>query len=706
MNIFDHFQHINLTNDQRQALEKLHAFLESDERVFILKGYAGSGKTTLIKGLVNSLASQKKNFSVIAPTGRAAKVLREKTGCGITIHKGIYDFNRLETIKDDSEDIAEKSFRYHFPVKIEHNAHRIVIVDESSMIFDTQTEHELFQFGSGRLLHDLLSFMQFHQAGNKIIFVGDPAQLPPFSDSISFALEENYFTALNLSCSSYEMKEVARQAADSLILKNATKIRELLENDHRDEFSLELNNKECIQIPSIEASDRYIHDFPFPEVGNGVIICFSNAQCLSYNQLIRKRLFPDSLQIIAGDIVLINNNNYHTYGAELFNGDMAKVIWASDQTTSQTAPVMVSAGAKRIRKNITLVFRDIKIRLPNYDREISCKVIDTLLNSPERDLSIYEMKALYINFIMRFDEEQKLRAARGLKKFRHGSDEFKEQLKADPYFNALRIKYGYSITCHKAQGGEWVKAYVDFFGRVGLSNDHLRWCYTAITRASQTLFAINPPAITSFSKLSFSPIGKIGDIPANAFQYNNIPTTPFHASTSHPAKRLKYFEIQKQLNNSPFEILRVESRSHQEMYFLKYDSSELRIDAWHTEAGIFTTVKVQTKTEVAEKLEDIFKLPYHYDFSIEYSPSNKPLTELFNMVQVACAETNVQITNVEERIDKYHVIYYFITSGKVSYIQFFFKQNGQFSTAIPKSDLGNNDQLLIVLIQKLSENVI
>jgi len=706
MSILNQFQNMTLTNDQVNALNLIKTFLYDNSKVFILKGYAGSGKTTLIKGFVNYLKSQKKNFSVMAPTGRAAKVLREKTGCGVTIHKGIYDYNRLETIKDDSEDIAEKSFRYHFPVKIENNTHRIVIVDESSMVANTQTDHELFQFGSGRLLHDLLSYMQFHQAGNKIIFVGDPAQLPPFSDSKSLALDENYFTALNLSCSSYEMKEVARQATDSLILKNATSIRNLLEKKQRNELTLELDNKECIEIPSIEATDHYVKDFPFPQVGNGVIICFSNAQCLAYNQLIRKRLFPDSTQITAGDIVLINNNNYHTYGTELFNGDMAKVIWVSDITTSQTAPVIISIGEKKVRKNITLVFRDIKIRLPHLEREISCKIIDTLLNSPERDLTLHEMKALYINFVIRFDEEQNLRTARGLKKYRHGSDEFKEQLKSDPYFNALRIKYGYAITCHKAQGGEWVKAYVDFFGRIGLKDDQLRWSYTAITRASKTLYAINPPAITSFSRLSFNPVGKIGDIPVNAFQYNNIPTTPFHGSNSHPAKRLKYFEIQDKLSDSPFELLRVESRPHQEMYYLKYNESELRVDLWHTEAGIFTTIKVQTQTIVAKQLEEIFKHPYHYNFRFDYSPGNEFLANLFNRIQATCAETNMQISNVEEKIDNYYVIYFFKTSGLASYIQFYFNKNGQFTSAIPKSDLGTDDLLFNCLINKLSENVI
>lgn len=701
MNIFNHFQNLNLTGDQKQALEKIESFMQSDSKVFILKGYAGSGKTTLINGIVEFLKSEKQNFQLMAPTGRAAKVLRDKTKTGFTIHKCIYNFDKLETIKDESEDVAEQSYKYIFPVKTEINTHRLAIVDETSMISDVKTEHELFRFGSGRLLKDLLEFMQLHLAGNKILFVGDPAQLPPVSDRNSLALDEFYFRDKGIKCEGFEMKEVARQAADSLVLKNSMMIRQLLEKDQRSEFILETDGEQCVKIAPQEAHNHYVSNFPLPEVGNGVIISFSNRQCLSYNQMIRERLFPENPQITGGDIVLINNNNYHTYDTELFNGDMAKVIWVSEQTISQTAPVMVD-GISKTKKNITLKFRDIKIRLPHFDQDISCKIIDSLLNNNERDLTVHEMKALYINFVMRFEDGQKLRASRGLEKHKQGSSEFKEQLKSDPYFNALRIKYGYAITCHKSQGGEWEKAYVDFYGRVGLSDAHLRWCYTAITRASKNLYAINPPMITSLSKLKFDGIGKIGKIPANALQYKNVPATPYHSNNVHPAKRLKYFEIVEKTESSAYTLERVESREYQEMYFFSHDGSEFRLDNGHNAAGLFREFKAVPPSTEASNLIELLNQPFTQEYLVEYAPGEGFLETLWNSVQSACSELGISITNIDEQIDRYNVTYFFKTSGKVSYIQFYFKSGGRFSTAMPKSDLGADDILLNQLIQKLS----
>jgi len=702
MSLFDHFINLTLTSDQQQALEKIDVFLKGDERVFILKGYAGSGKTTMIKGLVGFLKSEKREYQVMAPTGRAAKVLRDKTGYGETIHKGIYNFSKLETYRDETEDVAEKSFEYFFPIKFLNNTHRVIIVDEASMVSDVFTQHELFRFGSGKLLTDLISFMQFNQPGNKIIFVGDPAQLPPFSDPNSKALNEDYFASMGILCSGFEMKEVARQAADSLILKNATNIRQLLEKTQRNEISIEIDDKECVRLLSHQVHERYVQDFPLPEVGNGVIISYSNAQCLTYNQMIREKLFPENPQITEGDIVMINNNNYHTYGVELYNGDMAKVVSVSPEIKLQSAPVMVGEGALQKRKTIQLAFRDIVIRLPHYDQDIPCKIIESLLNNHERDLTIYEMKALYVNFVMRFEDEQKLRLARGLNRYKIGSDEFKEELKSDPFFNALRVKFGYAITCHKAQGGEWEKAYVDFFARTGLKDDHLRWCYTAITRASKTLFAINPPNITSLTRLKFSQVGKIGKLPSNAIQYNHVPVTPFHGVQSHPAKRLKYFEITEKLANTPFHLEKVVSNDYQETYYFNNEDGEIRIDAWHDEAGIFKATKAVNSSTAISALVEIIRLPFEHQFCVEYLPSADFLTTLWRKMQTCCDDLGVQITNVDEQPDRFYVNYFFKTSGIGSYIQFFFNKNGQFSTAMPKSDLGAEDELLNQLIQKLS----
>ena len=188
MKIFDHFQHINLTNDQRQALEKLHAFLESDERIFILQGYAGSGKTTLLKGFVEYLKSLEKKYQLMAPTGRAAKVINQKTGFeSTTIHKGIYSFEELQEIKQ-GEDENDVSFLYQYKIRNNPEVHdSVLIVDEASMVSDILSQGEFFRFGSGHLLRDLVTYGRIQEAitSSKIIFIGDPAQLPPIGMTFS-----------------------------------------------------------------------------------------------------------------------------------------------------------------------------------------------------------------------------------------------------------------------------------------------------------------------------------------------------------------------------------------------------------------------------------------------------------------------------------------------------------------------------------------
>lgn len=324
MSIFDHFKHLNLSPGQKTALTKLEAFLDSPVQLFMLKGYAGSGKTTILKGLVEYLKGKNKTFSLMAPTGRAAKILREKTGHGTTIHKAIYNFEKLLSVNKESEDDAEHSFHYFFPINEMNADEHIIIVDESSMISGKESKHELFTFGTNVLLDDLLTFSRIKTTNCKIIFVGDPAQLPPVTDSESLALKKSYFDGLGISVEETEITEVLRQG-DNLILANAKRLRELLKQNNRTELHFEFDKNTFINTTAYEIIETYADLFPKPEIGDGIIISFSNAQCYHYNMALREKIFPAQRDIVAGDLVLINNNNYHTYGVELFNGDIAKV---------------------------------------------------------------------------------------------------------------------------------------------------------------------------------------------------------------------------------------------------------------------------------------------------------------------------------------------------------------------------------------------
>ncbi len=702
MSIFNHFKHLNLSQGQDTALIKLELFLNSPEQVFMLKGYAGTGKTTLLKGLIDYLESTSITYSVMAPTGRAAKVLRDKTGKGVTIHKSIYNFQKLVSIQKDSDDDAEHSFHYFFPINELNDEGHVIIVDESSMISSKESNHELFTFGTNILLNDLLTFSKIATSKNKIIFVGDPAQLPPVGDSNSFALNDSYFTDLGYRVAQFELTEIKRQG-NNLILSNSQKIRDLLQTDKRSVLEFDFDNDSFIKTRAEDFVSHFIYEFPKPDIGNGVIISFSNSQCYHYNMAIRERIFPNQFDIVAGDLVLINSNNYHTYGVELFNGDIAKVIHVHNTLVSQSAPVYCSIGGKKEKKIIKLDFRKIVIRIPNHADDIECYIIDSLLHSVNRDLSIDDMKAMYINFMIRFKDEQKRRLETGLPSYKVGSDEFRQALKNDPFFNSIRVKFGYAITGHKAQGGEWDKVFVDYSGRVSLKNDPLRWCYTATTRGVNTVFASNAPHFGKLAKFKITNIGTIGTLPKDAVSFDGVNTSPFHNNDAHKCKSLKFWELAQKLENTDYSIKDVQSLGgFQERYTISKDDVEIILDGLHKGSGHFVdpfNIVNSVDDFIKTDLLRIVNEPIKQVFYFAYEPELAFLKELHSMMCSICDELDISITNISK--GQMHVNYYLITTSICSYLQFYYNDKNQLTTAMPKTFKCENDVKLQSLIKKL-----
>ena len=702
----NHFQHIDINQDQKQAIDKIIDFLESDTNIFILQGYAGTGKTTLIKGVVNFLEQSNKQFNVMAPTGRAAKILRDKTGFGKTIHSSIYKLKDLKSVNSESKELAEHSVKYFFPIDLENQDERILIIDEASMISSRESKNELFDFGTNILLDDLLTHTFQTNKNNKIIFVGDSAQLPPVGDNQSKALDASSFTELGYSCVAAQLTQVMRQD-DNLILDNATTIRGLLEESQRNAIELQYDNDSFVKLETYDIIEKYIQLFPNPEIGDGVIISYSNAQCYHYNFAIRELLFPNTKEIVEGDIIMINNNNQYTYETQLFNGDLAKVVHVSNQVEEQSAPVYIERNNKNVQEIIKLKFRKIEFRLPHFDEEISCYIIDDLLNSIDRDLTMDMTKMLYINFVMRFNQEQERRKEIGLQTFKVGSKEFKDELMKDPYYNALRVKYGYAITCHKSQGGEWDKVFIDYSGRTGLSNEVLRWSYTATTRGVNTVFAINPPHLTAFSRLKISNINNVSQIPNNALYLGNINVSPFHNASLHKAKSLKYWEIKELLEATNYSINNVESREYLERYTVSNNlKEEFVLEASHKGSGHFVNqFEVVNKRGIEEEqeLEGIFNENYTTNLGLDYKPSAEFLESLYFVMRECCQEFDISITNIDEQVGKYFVQYFLVTNSISASIQFYFKNNGSFSTAMPKTFNCENDQKLQSLIEKLED---
>ena len=693
MNIKSFFQ-IILNPDQEKVIQNLENFLESKDSVFILKGYAGTGKTTLIKGLIDALKVENKKFVLCAPTGRASKILRNKTGYGNTIHSTIYDFDNLITINSENEDFAEHSFQFSFPIiKLQENT--IIIVDEASMISSKESKNELFNFGTNILLNDLLTFAQLHNSHNKMIIIGDPAQLPPVGDNNSWALEKSFFDDKKILAREVFLTQVMRQN-NNLILENAMSIRKCIENPNHKELKFQFDEDSCINFNNKNVVNKYCELFPYPDFENGIIINFSNAQNYWYNKEIRENYFPNSSNIAVGDIVQIISNNYHKYKTEIYNGEFAKVL-AVGETISQSAPVYVEVNGERKKKTITLLYRKVTLRLPDFDDDIEAYINDSLLESTARDLTIDEMKAVYINTVMRFKESHPHSKIK--------SEEFKNFLKSDDFYNAIRVKYGYSITGHKSQGGEWKSVFVDYFGRVSLRKDPLRWAYTVTTRASENLYAINFPEFGQFYKLKFSNIGNIAHLPNDAFDFDKVPLSPFHKIIDNRCKSWLYWNVFEKLENSDFTIKNIKSEKYLEKYMFSYFDEEIDAQIYHKQSGFFEKdfEITSNKTSATERLETLLSKRNEVIFPFEYKATLPFLEGLYNIVSASCNDLDIRIFNISENIDKYYINYYFETSNKISYIQFFFNKNGEFSTAMPKTFGDINDEKLFNLIEKIKE---
>ena len=671
-----------LTTQQQQALKAISEFLNSDIPVFILKGYAGTGKTTMITQIISEIKKHEKLPLLMAPTGRAARVLESKTGHeASTIHRMIYEFDVIET-KEDSDDI-----RYIFPLKDEEDLAKdhICIVDESSMIGTREVQNELFEFGTGSLLNDLLTFVAPHRGG-KIVFVGDPMQLPPVGDNKSNALDEDYFEKIGLKVMVSELTDVVRQDKGSAILSNAMKVRALLGSSQRNNLVFDRKENEVLDTEGYNMPTQLLSIYPKPEIGQSVIITYSNRQARDYNYAVREILYPGQKQIVIGDILQVVSNNY---GLNVMNGDFVKIVDIVGETENQSAPVYVTIGKDRVQQNITLTFRNVRVRLDN-EKEFSCKIIENMLDDADANLTFVQIQALYINFCMRHP---------GLKR---NSQQFKEYLKNDPYYNALRVKYGYAITGHKSQGGEWPTVFVDYTGRTGLNNDSLRWTYTVTTRASQVLYGCNMPNVTPMSRMKVAPIIKVTKPREEYLSFSDIPETPFHQSSASNFLKAKYWIVSDELKNNGCYVKGVESKSYCEWYRVEDDKKQLHtVQCFYNKAGLFTRYIALDNMDGIIQILSCMQINMTPLCSFRYNPSSEVLLTLYNNVESICSDLDVKITNIVEHLSSYCIYYYLQTSGSYACIQFFITKDGFISYAQPFSDEGLEDGILKSVVERL-----
>lgn len=670
---------MELTFHQHQILHQIEEFMESDASVFILRGYAGTGKTTMVKHIVDYI-SQSRLVALMAPTGRAARVLSEKTGYDAnTIHKTIYGTGSL--VSKEVKNVAEAEFKLCFPINMT-DGKIVAVVDEASMLCSRTVEQEMFQFGTDNLMNDLLTFVR-PSYGGKVIFVGDPAQLPPVGESDSQALNEAFFVEKGLKVMTGTLTEVLRQTGDSVILKNAMKIRELLNTEIRNRLVFEEKEGDVESIADGELLNKYFDERKRGGEKDNVVICFSNQSAYQYNKAIREELYGEvNPELKVGDVLMVVHNNYRL---DKMNGEFVSVSYVGEKV-KQTAPVYVQKGGIRQLSNITLTFQHVQVSDLKND-PMDCMLLLDLLNDGSPSLGIDRQKALYINFCMRHPH------------LKIGSKEFSDALLADMYCNCLKAKYGYAVTGHKCQGGEWKKVFVDYSGRTGLSNDCLRWAYTATTRARETLYIFNLPHITPFSKFRIEQVQQCSKMNPECRVIDKVEPSPFHEPSAPDYLHAKCRCVMENMEYTPYNIVSVVSKPYLEMYYIQTPDGVECYDIRYKKGGVFAKAVPRKDSRHSGIVGMMLNSERAMPLVFNYIPSDEVHGQLYHLICSVCDELSIQMTNVVEHKEDYSVVYYFRTSDNMSYLKIYIDDSGNVTYAKPMSMAGKEDKELLLLIQ-------
>ena len=449
------------TFEQEIAVKSLSEFLLStaNDTVFVLRGYAGTGKTSLVGALVKAMDKLQQKSVLLAPTGRAAKVFSAYAGHpAFTIHKKIY---RQQSFSNEVS---------NFSINDNLTTHTLYIVDEASMISNEGLSGSMF--GTGRLLDDLVEFV-YSGAGCRLLLMGDTAQLPPVGEEQSPALATEALKGYGLNVIEVDLTQVVRQVQSSGILWNATQIRQLIAED------------ECFSLPKIKVSgfpdiqvvrgDELIDTLTGCYEKNGmdetIVVCRSNKRANIYNKGIRAQILYREDELNTGDLLMVAKNNY--FWTEKYK----------EMDFIANGEIAVVRRVRRTRELYGFRFAEVLLAFPDHnDFELEANLLlDTLhsdapaLPKTENDRLFYSVLEDYVDITVKRERMKKM--------------------KADPHYNALQVKYAYAVTCHKAQGGQWQNVFLDqgYMSDEYLTPDYFRWLYTAFTRASKTLYLVNYP---------------------------------------------------------------------------------------------------------------------------------------------------------------------------------------------------------------------
>ena len=699
-----------LNEDQERCLAALEGFLANDkQRIFLLKGFAGTGKTFLAAGLTEYFLAQGRNFSLAAPTGRAAKVIASKTRQSArTIHSLIYDYS------DMIEEGEEGSPTFKMIAKIAQNGspiNSVYIVDEASLVSDVYSESEFFRSGSGYILQDLMAHIGVGQPGSarKIIFFGDPAQLPPVGMSSSPALDSEYLRQkFGLEAFGYELTEIVRQNAESMVLQNVKPLQESLSRDPFVGSLAFIYDDDVVRLDKERVPQLYIKIREGRGAQAPIIVTHSNAEASVFNRAIRSKLFPDREFVCAGDTVIAAANGFCATHY-IANGETLQIESVEQTVDRRSVQLQQKIGetGKTETIDVSLTFRDVKVILPQFEGDdviVATKILDDFLHGNDATLEPIVQRALYVDFLKRHKH---------LDRKREGG-EFRLALRSDPYFNGLRLRFGYAVTCHKAQGGEWSHVIVSCPTRQNpRSPDFFRWLYTAMTRTSSKLYLVDPPDV------HLRPVGQAWVSPPRGedFEQHDLPSAASEpddrnhfSDVSQDVSAQVLFEswlheeVRKRLKSIGTEIEDIAHHPYREAYFLKRGAESARVDinykGNHTIANISPVRSSALSDEAFKHLNSLIGKKTNAPASVggkSTSPTRPFLKEFHERLLTALIDKGISVSSLEEQT--WNQRYSLMRGSDQVVVDIFFNGKEQLTKTQPFKPQSNPEPTLVDLQQ-------
>ncbi|MPW37310.1 ATP-dependent RecD-like DNA helicase [Vibrio sp. B1Z05] len=700
VSIFDSFENVELTKGQRIALEQMQAYLESDQLdSFILHGYAGTGKTFITKGLVEYLKAYGRNCVLLAPTGKAAKVISEKTGTSAaTIHSAIYSFKNAKLLSEDEMEIPLAQLKRNLD-----SDETVYIIDEASMLSNAFTQSDSIQFGSGHLLDDLIKYTKDSlekvalASPRKIIFIGDHAQLPPVSMSFSPALQAQYLNdKYELRVSEAHLNEVVRQKVGSGVMDNAVMLRSSIDEGVFNQLNFDTDKPDIESITADGAIDQYMAlcRSTIAQTKEVMLVASSNSQVKVYNDLCRQHFFPNKYELCPRDKVISVANHYRE-DITVTNGEFGMVKQVLSAPEKKSVYFKKKVDGKTESVNVDLYFRDVELVFRDetlQPKVIKAKILENLLYNSEPSLTPDENRALTIEFMQRH---------RGLNR-----DELEIRREKDPYFNAFKLKFGYAITCHKAQGSEWKHVIVKCSSHLKiLTKEYFRWLYTAITRTSSMLYVVDEPKIRLGGNTQI--VGGqdlvFEQSAANLSVVNSVNPEQAHQfgiSDNQPILKDLLRKVQACIQDSGIEVCNIRHYQYQELYRFKHADAVAEVQFNYNgknkvssfnvrETGLLQTLLQQLLTEV----KGVTLSTISTDTIQEQYSFTEPFLEQFHSrISEVFSRHDIKVSNLDQIAwtQRYTLTKY----GDTAVIDFFYNGKKQFTKVYPKQDLSSSSHLL------------